>query len=167
MEKVLLAILVTHLFLCSNWPCYYRLVYCNTFTYLQEHLSSVTMIFVVTLVFALVTLHIMVECIVCNTFTNLSEHLRSVTVTIFLCCNRPISVAVYKIATQKFSWEPLYMSSIDAFLFRENYLYVLQKLCLPFMTFFKKNIPIRSENENPLPVWPFVHFSHLMMLSEG
>jgi hypothetical protein len=37
------------------------------------------MIFAVTLFFALVTLHTMVECIVCNTFIYLSEHLPSVT----------------------------------------------------------------------------------------
>ena len=43
------------------------------------------MIFVVTLFFALVTLHIMIKCIVCNTFIYLSEHLPSV--TIIICCN--------------------------------------------------------------------------------
>jgi hypothetical protein len=78
LKKVLLALLVTY-FLCSNWPCYYRLVYCNTSTCLQEHLSSGTMIFAVTFFFALVTLQIMVECKVCNTFIYLSEHLPSVT----------------------------------------------------------------------------------------
>ena len=41
------------------------------------------MIFAVTLFFALVTLHIIVECIVCNTFIYLSEHLPSVTVIIY------------------------------------------------------------------------------------
>jgi hypothetical protein len=85
LEKVLLALLVTHFFLCSNWPCYYRLVYCNTFTCLQEHLSSVTMIFAVTLFFSLVTLAIMVERIVCNIFIYLSEHL--ISVTGIVCCN--------------------------------------------------------------------------------
>ena len=72
LEKVLLAHLVTYFLLCSNWLCYNRLVYCNTTTCLQEHLSSVTMIFVVTLFFALVTLNNMVECIVWNTFIYLS-----------------------------------------------------------------------------------------------
>jgi hypothetical protein len=67
LEKVLLALLVTQFILCFNWPCYYRLVYCNTSTCLQEQLSSVTMIFAITLFFALATLHTMVECIVCNT----------------------------------------------------------------------------------------------------
>jgi hypothetical protein len=37
------------------------------------------MIFAVTLFFAPVTLHTMVECIVCNTFIYLSEHLLGVT----------------------------------------------------------------------------------------
>jgi hypothetical protein len=74
-EKVLLALLLTHIFLCFNWPCYYKLVYCNTFTCLQEHLSSVTMIFAVTLFLSLVTLHIMADYIVCNIFIYLSEHL--------------------------------------------------------------------------------------------
>jgi hypothetical protein len=78
-EEVLLALLVTPFLLCSNWPCYCRLVYCNTSTCLQEHLSSVTTIFVITLFCAVVTLHIMVECIVCNTFIYLLEHLPSVT----------------------------------------------------------------------------------------
>jgi hypothetical protein len=104
LEKVLLALLVTFFF---NWSCYYRLVYCNTFTCLQEHLSSVTMIFAVTLFFTRVTLHIMVECIICNTFIYLSEYLPSVTVIVYCntflvlvtttrctsnengCCNRP------------------------------------------------------------------------------
>jgi putative effector of murein hydrolase len=72
---MLLALLVTHLFMCFNWPCYYRLVYCNTSACLQEHLSSVTIIFAVTLFSALGTLDIMVERIVCNTFIYLSEHL--------------------------------------------------------------------------------------------
>jgi len=85
LEKVLLALLVTYLFLCSNWPCYYRLVYCNTSTCLQEHLSSVTIVFVVTLFFALVTLDIMVECIVCDTFIYVSKHFSSV--TRIICCN--------------------------------------------------------------------------------
>jgi hypothetical protein len=71
--------------MCSNCMCYYRLVYCNTSACLQEHLSSVTMIFVVTLFSALVTLGIMVERIVCNTFIYLSEHLPSVTGIV--CCN--------------------------------------------------------------------------------
>ena len=82
---MLLALLVTHFVLRSNWPCYYILVYCNTFICLLEHLSSVTIIFVVTLFFALVTLHIMVECIVCNIFIYLSEHWPSAKVII--CCN--------------------------------------------------------------------------------
>jgi len=82
LEKVLLALLVTHFCLCFNWPCYYRLAYCNTFTYLQEHFSSVTIFFVVTLFFTLVTLHIMIERIVCNTFTNLLEYLPSVIVIV-------------------------------------------------------------------------------------
>jgi hypothetical protein len=47
LENVLLALLITHF--CFNWPCYYRLVYCDIFTCLQEHLSIVTMIFAVTL----------------------------------------------------------------------------------------------------------------------
>ena len=81
---MLLALLVTH-FLCSNWPCYYRLVYYNTSTCLQEHLSSVTIVFAVTLFLALVTLDIMVECIVCNTFIYVLKHLPSVTGTV--CCN--------------------------------------------------------------------------------
>jgi hypothetical protein len=85
LEKMLLALLVTHFVLCSNWPCYYRLIYCNTSTCLHEHLSSVTIMFAVTLFFALVTLHIMVQCIVCNTFIYLSEHLPSVIGIV--CCN--------------------------------------------------------------------------------
>jgi hypothetical protein len=85
LEKVLLALLVTYLFMCSYWPCYCRLVYCNTSACLQEHLSSVTIIFAVTLFSALVTLGIMVERIVCNTFIYLSKHLSIV--TRIVCCN--------------------------------------------------------------------------------
>jgi len=32
LEKVLLVLLVTYYFLCSNWPCYYILIYYNTST---------------------------------------------------------------------------------------------------------------------------------------
>lgn len=60
-EKVLLALLVKTFFLCSIGYVYYRLVYLNSFTCLKENLSSVTEIFAVTLSFALITLHIIVD----------------------------------------------------------------------------------------------------------